>query len=185
MDRALLVGSLLMVSAADAETRRVMTPDEKAAFEREHAIAPQLQIDGGLSVIGLAYERPIGARLAIAPEAFVFGTYFLPWFDLGDDMVGGGAGVRVTWFARDDGRGLYVTPYVRAAIGNANDDDGDASGRAYAVTGGAFVGYAFAVSSRIDVRLGGGLQWIWIHGDETGGASTPFVAIDGVVGYRF
>ncbi len=183
--RLVLLVLLLTATHAEALSRRMFTPEEKVAYDREHAIAAQLQIDGGLSVIGVGYERPLSTRLALMGEAFVFGTYFLPWFDLGDDMVGGGVGLRLTWFARDDGRGFYLTPYVRAALGNANDDEGDASGRATAMTGGVFAGYAFKLSTRIDLRLGAGVQYIWIDGEDTGGASTPFVAIDATVGYRF
>src|SRR4051812_46636914 len=76
----------------------------------------QLQIDGGLSVIGAGYEHPLTAHMSLQAEAFVFGTYFLPWFDLGEDTKGSGVGLRATWFAHDSGRGLYVTPYFRAVL---------------------------------------------------------------------
>lgn len=145
---------------------------------------PQLQIDGGLSVIGPAYEHPLPANLAVAFEAFVFGTYFLPWFDAGDDVKGLGIGVRPTWFARETGRGLYVTPYFRAvAIDEASLVGFDGIGFAT----GAFVGWAFGLTDTLDLRLGAGAQYIHFHVDtDTGerGTGTPFVAIDATLGYR-
>lgn len=138
----------------------------------------QLQADVGLTVIDLAYERALTAHVSAAVEAGIFGTYFLPWFDLGDDVKGVNAGVRVTWFAREAQRGLYVAPYVRTA---AVRGEADASG--YAITAGAFVGWAFRLSDRVDLRLGLGAQYIYIDA-EPATASTPFVAIDGLVAYR-
>ncbi|HEY5926985.1 MAG TPA: hypothetical protein VIV11_35100, partial [Kofleriaceae bacterium] len=113
----------------------------------------------------------------------IFGTYFLPWFDLGDRVVGFGGGVRASYFPRDDGRGLYITPYVRAARVTGEHDEG-IEGTGVAVELGAFVGYAFRLTSRLDLRVGGGAQYIYIDGDNDLGASTPFVALDAVVGYR-
>jgi hypothetical protein len=154
-----------------------------AAAEPESR-GPQLQIDGGLSVIGPGYEHPLGEHVSLQAEVFIFGTYFLPWFDLGEEVKGFGAGLRPTWFANADGHGLYVTPYVRGAI---VDDEAIFGASGLALTAGAFVGWAFALSDKLDLRLGGGVQYIHAHvetdtGDERFG--TPFVAIDGTLGYR-
>ena len=151
---------------------------------RADELRPQLQIDGGLSVIGPAYEHPIASRLAVHVEAFVFGTYFLPWFDAGDQVRGFGAGVRPTWFAHASGRGLYVAPYFRV-VGVDDASIADPSGIGF--TTGAFVGWAFGLSDRLDLRLGAGAQYIHFHADGEDGrlsTSTPFVAIDAVLGYR-
>jgi hypothetical protein len=145
----------------------------------EPSLPSQVQIDGGLSIIGAGYEHPVGDHVAIALEAGVFGTYFLPWFDLGDNAIGGVGGVRGTWFAR---RGVYVTPYVRAGYASGEHDEIDGSGAV--VTAGAFVGYAFGLTQRLDLRVGVGAQYIYIGGDDGFGASTPFGAIDFTVGYR-
>jgi hypothetical protein len=149
--------------------------DEQPPLERQS----QIQIDAGLSVIGAGFEVPIGQRFAVQAEAFVFGTYFLPWFDLGDRVAGVGGGVRVTRFARADGKGLYLAPYVRVmGVGEGIADfDGTA------ITAGAFLGWAFRLGKKWDLRLGGGAQWIYVDAGELD-ASTPFVAIDGVIGYR-
>ncbi len=144
---------------------------------------PQVQIDGGLSVIGLAYERPVTRQAAIAVEAFVFGTYFLPWFDRGDDVKGVGVGVRPTWFAQANGRGLYVAPYLRLV----GVDDAGLAVDGWGVTAGGFVGWAFGLSERLDLRLGAGAQYLRFTVDTDAGerrTSTPFVAIDAVLGYR-
>ena len=151
---------------------------------RADEVRPQLQVDGGLSVIGPAYEHPITTHIAISVEAFVFGTYFLPWFDAGDDVKGFGGGVRPTWFANASGRGLYVAPYVRV-VGVDDEAIGDPSGTG--VTTGAFVGWAFALGAKLDLRIGGGAQYIYFHADGPDGrlsTSTPFVALDAVLGYR-
>ncbi len=145
---------------------------------------PQLQVDGGLTVIGPAYEHPLAEHWAVAGEAFVFGTYFLPWFDLGDDTIGVGAGVRATWLADPSGRGLYVTPYLRAAAVRAQDDD--AGG--LAITAGVFVGWAIGLTDRLDLRLGLGAQYLRVAVDPEAGpervSSTPFPAIDATLGWR-
>ena len=148
------------------------------------ALRPQVQIDGGLSVIGPAYEHPITEHVAIGVEAFAFGTYFLPWFDLGDDVKGFGAGVRPTWFAKTSGHGLYVTPYLRV-IGV--DDESITSPSGVAITTGAFVGWALALSDKLDLRIGGGVQYIQFRADgpeERLSTKTAFIALDAVLGYR-
>jgi len=148
------------------------------------ARADQLQVDGGLSVIGVGYERTLRPQLALQAEMFVFGTYFLPWFDLGDDTRGLGIGVRGTWFAASSQRGLYVTPYVRVV---APDDEAitDLGGSGF--TAGVFAGWAFGLSSRADLRIGAGAQYVRVRVETVAGdslSSTPFVAIDATLGYR-
>jgi hypothetical protein len=141
----------------------------------------QIQLDLGLSVVHADIEQPIGDHFAIAIGAGIFGTYFLPWFDAGDDVKGPGGGIRATWFQRRGGRGFYVTPYVRSAYVSGERDG--MKGTGVAVTSGVFAGWCFAVKRRFDVRIGAGAQYIYIDADPLS-ASTPFVALDFVVGYR-
>ena len=170
-------------------TNTMPSPEELQAIQtlvEEHdELRPQLQIDGGLSVIGPAYEHPITKHLAVHLEAFVFGTYFLPWFDAGEDVKGFGAGVRPTWFARASGRGLYVAPYFRVV---GVDDESIPSPSGIGFTTGAFVGWAVGLGKRLDLRVGAGAQYIHFHADGPGGerisSSTPFVGLDAVIGYR-
>jgi hypothetical protein len=146
---------------------------------------PQLQADVGLSVVLLGYERPITDHVAVAAGAGIFGTYFLPWFDRGEDVIGLAIGARATWYARTDGHGLYVAPYVRG-VGVRGERDG-MSGTGLGFTTGAFVGWAFALTRRLDLRAGIGAQYIRTSFHVTAGdvqTSTPFVALDLVVGYR-
>jgi len=147
-------------------------------------LRPQLQADLGLSVVALGYEHPLGAHAAVMVGGGLFGTYFLPWFSLGDNVIGGVGDVRLTWFHRDDGHGLYVTPYLRAGYASGSDEDTRLDGAGVAVTGGVFVGYAFALTDRLDLRLGAGAQYIYVGGDHDVGASTPFVALDTALGWR-
>lgn len=147
---------------------------------------PQVQADLGLSVICLGYEHPVTSTVSVFVGGGIFGTYFLPWFDLGDDTIGGVGDLRVTWFpgSRHDGRGLYITPYLRAGYAGGDDADTGVHGAGPVVTAGAFVGYAFGLTRRLDLRAGAGAQWIYIGGDNEVGASTPFVALDITLGVR-
>lgn len=151
---------------------------------RAESLQPQVQIDGGLSVIGAGYEHPLRTKIALQGEAFIFGTYFLPWFDLGDDVKGFGIGVRPTWFARETGHGLYVTPFFR---GVAVDAEGLFGASGLGFESGVFVGWAFRLSEKLDLRVGGGAQYIHFDIDTAGerrSASTPFVALDATLGWR-
>lgn len=155
-----------------------------AAADDVESLRPQVQVDGGLSVIGPGYEHPLARRIAVQVEAFVFGTYFLPWFDAGDEVRGFGAGIRPTWFMRASGRGLYVAPYVRVV---AVDGESITAAEGIGFTTGAFVGWAFGLGERVDLRVGAGVQYIRFGaGTEPDrvSASTPFIALDFVLGYR-
>jgi len=145
-------------------------------------LRPQVQADLGLTVINAAYEEPIGAHWALQLEGGIFGTYFLPWFDLGDDVIGIGGGVRPTWFARSCGHGPYVAPYLRVSR-IAGEDEAGAEHTGVGLTTGVFVGWAFGLTERLDLRIGVGAQYIYLSAPPLG-ASTPFVALDLVVGYR-
>jgi hypothetical protein len=147
-------------------------------------LRPQLQADLGLSVVAIGYEHPLGTHVAVMAGAGLFGTYFLPWFDLGDNVVGGVGDLRATWFAGDDGRGLYVTPYVRAGYAGGTHEGTNVEGAGLALTTGVFVGYGFRLTDKLDLRIGAGGQYIYLGGDHGVGASTPFVALDTILGYR-
>jgi hypothetical protein len=153
----------------------------RVASAEPAALAPQAHADLGLSVVGVGYERPISAHVAVEGQAGIFGTYFLPWFDAGDDVKGLQVGGRVTWFARPTGHGLYVAPYVRG-VAVRGEQDGE-SGEGLGFTAGVFAGWAFRASDTLDVRVGGGAQVIYFDADPFD-ASTPFIALDVLVGYR-
>jgi hypothetical protein len=146
----------------------------------------QLQADVGLSVLGAAYERPLVDHLALQLEAQIYGTYFLPWFGAGDNSIGGGIQVRPTWFARTNERGLYVSVFGRAD--RVHVDRAGTTGEGWAASTGVVVGWAFRLATRLDLRLGAGVQYIWIGATALGspplGASTLFPTLDAVVGYR-
>lgn len=141
--------------------------------------------DLGLTVVHVGYQHPIGRHLAVSLTAGIFGTYFLPWFDLGDDVKGFGGGIRGTYFARESGRGFYVAPYVRVQRVSGSHDDMDGSGPGF--TAGAFAGWSFGLGNKLDLQLGLGAQYIYQYIDTAAGkqtSSTPFVAIDILLGYR-
>jgi hypothetical protein len=186
----------IIASTARAEPRRaeprevayrvfVETPEMSEEL-REVEPRAQIQADLGLSVICVGYEFPMWNQpVSIFVGAGIFGTYFLPWFDRGDNVIGGVGDLRVTWFPRsEDGRGLYITPYLRAGYASGDDEDTGAHGAGVVTTTGVFVGYAFRLSNRLDLRVGAGGQYIHIGGDNGVGASTPFVALDATLGFR-
>jgi hypothetical protein len=156
-----------------------------ARAEPEAGLQHQAQADLGLAVIGLGYEVPVAARLALQLEGQIFGTYFLPWFDAGDNAKGLGAELRATWFARPSGRGLYVLAYGRLDAVRIDRDALTADG--VGASAGGAVGWAFRLTRRVDLRVGIGAQYIYLRAETQGtrlGASTPFPTLDGVLGYR-
>lgn len=141
------------------------------------ARADSVVADVGLSVVHAGYEHDFGPKVAVAVTAGIFGTYFLPWFDLGDNVIGVGGGLRATYFFRDGQRGPYLAAYSRAQR-TSGDHDGDTV-TGFGITAGAFAGWDWQVSRHIDIRAGLGAQWI--HQPNT---DTPFIGIDGLVGWR-
>lgn len=167
--RAIFIGIVLAAAPAYAEP----------------ALQNQVQADVGLAVVGVGYEVPMSEHLAIMAEAQIFGTYFLPWFDRGDNAAGGGAQVRITWFKEASGHGLYVMGFGRMDGVQIDRDDFEATG--IAVSGGLAAGWAFRLSRHIDLRVGAGVQYIYMRASTDGtilGASTPFATLDTVIGYR-
>jgi hypothetical protein len=148
---------------------------------RADELRPQAQLDLGLSVVYAAYEHPVADHLSLEAGAGLFGTYFLPWFSAGDNVIGFGGGLRATWFARTSGRGFYVAPFVRG--NRVSGDKAGAHGTGLGGSAGVFAGWAFGVTDRIDARLGGGAEYFYIDAGPLQ-ASTPFIALDLVVGYR-
>jgi hypothetical protein len=145
----------------------------------------QVQADLGLAVIGLGYELPVAAHLALQLEGQIFGTYFLPWFDAGDAGKGLGGQLRATWFARPSGRGLYLLAYARLDAVRIERDDLTADG--FATSAGGAAGWSFRLTRRLDLRLGIGVQYIYMRAETQGtrlDTSTPFPTLDGVLGYR-
>jgi hypothetical protein len=139
----------------------------------------QVQADVGLAVIGVGYEQPLGDHLAIMGEAQIVGTYFLPWFDLGNNVIGGGVQARATWFRGEHHHGLYATGFLRL---DEVSDEFDTS--TFGWCGGGVVGWALPVGTTpLDVRVGAGVQWMRFE-SETTDIDTPFVTLDLVVGWR-
>ena len=139
---------------------------------------PQVQADLGLAVVGVGYEEPLDEHLAIMGEAQIFGTYFLPWFDRGTSVIGGGLEARGTWFRAEHHHGLYATGYLRY------DEVGDTSDHStFGFCGGLVAGWAFPATRKFDVRVGGGLQYMRYEGITTD-IDTPFIELDLIVGYR-
>ena len=181
---ALLATLVLAAPSAPAWALEPLAPPPDATLPLVRSAQPQLQADLGLSVVAFGYEHPLGPHVSLMVGGGLFGTYFLPWFDLGDNVIGGVGDVRLTWFKDAGNRGLYVAPYVRAGYASGRDEDTDAEGAGAVVTAGAFVGYALGVTDKLDLRLGLGAQYMYIGGDNGVEASTPFAAIDITLGYR-
>jgi len=147
---------------------------------------PQVQLDLGLAVVGAGFEHPLGEHVAIQIGAQLFSTYFAPWFDAGDQVVGFGGELRPTLFLSPHHRGVYFTPFLRVARVTGEHETG-ATGSGVGFSTGVFAGYAFALTKRLDLRVGAGVQYLRYLVDTSAGevgVSTPFVALDLVVGYR-
>lgn len=155
-----------------------------SADEAAHPM--QIQADVGLAVVAVGVERLVAPQLAIQAEAFITGTYFLPWFDLGADTRGFGGGVRATWLEHPDARGLYGVALVR--LSGVHTDTGDT----FLMTEvGLAAGYAFPITQRLELRLGVGVVLFHGHGTERSTGVTdearvnaPMLQLDAVLGYR-
>ena len=82
----------------------------------------------------------------------------------------------MSWFSRRELSGLYIAPFVRVA---RLSDDGSVG---VGVSGGAWLA-GVARHPAIDIRAGAGAQYIDYRVHDAG-MNTPFIALDGVVGYR-
>jgi hypothetical protein len=169
-----------------APPRRASAAENEAPAASERSRLNSVQLDLGLAVVGLAYERVLADTIALQLELHVFGTWFGPPFGWAN-LSGLGAQIRssVFPFGRAPG-GLYIAPYVRAArvTGEANGEMGSAIGASY----GGFLGYSFLFWDRFNVRVGAGAQYM-SYAVNAGGArlemKTFFPALDLVAGFRF
>jgi hypothetical protein len=147
---------------------------------------PQVQLDLGLAVVGVAFEHHLGEHFSIQLGGQLFSTYFAPWFDAGDKVLGVGGSLRPTYFVSPGGRGIYIAPFVRVARVTGEAETGE-TGSGVGFSTGMWAGYAFGLSKRLDLRVGAGLQYMRYFVDTSAGRvglSTPFVGLDLVVGYR-
>jgi hypothetical protein len=185
--RASLAATATVLTLA-AAAHLAAPPTAAAEYRRPppYKLQRQVQADIGLAVIGLGYEVPVARRLALMFEGQIFGTYFLPWFDSGDNAKGLGGQVRATWFQRPSGHGLYALGYGRVDAVRIDRDDLTANG--IGISAGFAAGWAFRLTRRLDLRLGAGFQYIFLRGEAKDGtrlgASTPFPTLDAVLGYR-
>jgi hypothetical protein len=176
MGKRWIAAALLLGASPPAMAER-RAPGPECDDCRRVENKPQLQADLGLAVVGAAYEHPVAEHVSLQIEAQIFGTYFLPWFSAGTNVTGFGGELRPTWFARPTGRGLYLAPYLR--IDRVSADSSHATG----FCAGVFAGWAFRLSHELDLRVGGGAQYMR-YKSGTIDIATPFVALDLVVGYR-
>jgi hypothetical protein len=147
---------------------------------------PQVQLDLGLAVVGVAFEHHLGEHFSIQLGGQLFSTYFAPWFDAGDKVLGVGGSLRPTYFVSPGGRGIYIAPFVRVARVTGEAETGE-TGSGVGFSTGMWGGYAFGLSKKLDLRVGAGLQYMRYFVDTSAGRvglSTPFIGLDLVVGYR-
>jgi hypothetical protein len=164
------------VEPVNAEVRPV---EVRTPSPSEHAI----QLDLGLAVVGLAYERRIATQIAIQLEGHVFGTWFGPMVGL-PNLSGYGAGIRPTFFLSDEPSSGYVAPFLRVDRVSV-DKTGATQELGYST--GAFFGYSVS-AGHFNVRAGAGLQWMAYDvfvGPRRESVNTFFPALDLVVGYAF
>jgi len=176
---------VLLALLAAARTASAQVPDETAP-----KLGPEVQADLGLAVIGLGLSMPCGEHLEVMAEVQTTGTYFLPWFDAGYSVLGFGGEIRATWFSRDGGQGLYVTPWLRVDSVKGSRDDAEGhtrTGHAVGEATGVYIGWAFRLGHRIDVRLGAGPMYMRFEVPTANGVAkvnTPFPSLDALISYR-
>lgn len=173
--------ALAAAAPAAAAPANAAEPPPKA--KPAHAI----QADLGLAVVGLAYEHLFAPRVAMQFEAQIFGTWFGPIVDL-PNLRGLGGQLRPTFFLTEDGpRGLYVAPFLRIDRVTAEKDGASGSGVGYST--GVFAGYSFLFGERVNLRVGGGAQYmsyvVDVAPQKRVAFKTPFPALDLVLGYVF
>src|SRR5688572_26612014 len=95
--KATAIGVLVVAIATTERARAASTTDDVPPAVRPNAV----QLDLGLAVIGLAYERIFHPRFAVQLEAQIFGTWFGPIVDL-PNMRGFGGQIRPSFFITDD-----------------------------------------------------------------------------------
>jgi hypothetical protein len=153
----------------------------------EHPHRPNaVQLDLGLAVVGLAYERAFARWMAVQVEAQIFGTWFGPIVDL-PNLSGFGGQLRPSFFLTGDApRGVYVAPYVR--VDRVKGEINGASNSAVGWSAGTFVGYSVLLAERLNLRFGAGAQYmsyiVRVEGTRLA-FKTVFPALDLVVGYVF
>lgn len=174
-----------MILQEVAAPSRAATGEAPRAEVRER-YENAVQLDLGLAVVGVAYERVIARRVAVQSSVHVFGTWFGPIVDQ-PNFRGLGVQLRPSFFLTEDApTGVYVAPFLRVEQVTAEADGKEGSGLGWSA--GAFLGYAFALGSRFSARVGAGVQYMHYVVDARGtrvAFDTPFPAIDLVVGYAF
>ena len=180
--RATAISILLVAAVASDNARAASASDDVTPAPRPNAV----QLDLGLAVIGLAYERILQPRFAVQLEAQIFGTWFGPAFDL-PNMRGFGGQIRPTLFLTDDApRGVYLAPFTR--IDHVSATANDVTGSAVGFSSGVFAGYSFLFADRFNLRIGAGAQYMRYVVDAGGtrlAFKTFFPSLDLVVGFVF
>lgn len=126
--------------------------------EPESPRANAVQADLGLGVVGIGYERVLHEKVALQLSAHVFGTWWGPTFDW-PNFTGFGGQIRPTFFVTDDApRGVYLAPFFRAERVSAKAND--VTGHGFGFSAGGFVGYSFMLGHAVNLRIGGGAQYM-------------------------
>jgi hypothetical protein len=178
---SVLLGAVGLASPA-AAAEDGPTPDRALSYPNA------VQLDLGLAVVGLAYERLFERHVAVQFEAHIFGTWFGPIFDL-PNLSGLGGQIRPSIFVRGEGaRGMYVSPFLR--LDRVTAEAGGVKGSDVGYSAGVFLGYAFVFfrDERASLRIGAGLQtmqYVVDLGSTKKSFETLFPALDLVLGYAF
>ncbi len=135
--------------AEEAQSR----PSEQDAPATEPAKENGIYADLGLGVIGLGYERVLGDTVALNLTAH----YYRPWY-VSDHIFGFGGEVRAFLFLTGTApTGPYFSSSARLDYARANLDSGETlEGTAWGVR--ATLGYGFALSDALNLRVGFGVQ---------------------------
>lgn len=121
-----------------------------------------------LGVIGIGYERVLGAHVSLRLE----GQYTRNWFTGNNVWAVGGSLRPFFFFFRPAPGGMYISPF--ASVAYAQGESGMASARGVGWSAGGTIGYSWLLGRVVNLRAGVGVQYLSmeVSGESTSGAET-------------
>ena len=125
-------------------------------------------------VIGLGYERVLANWVSLRFEA----QYTRNWFSK-DDIWALGGTVRPFFFlTRAAPSGLYVSPLATLAYSEGHNSAASAHGAGWAA--GGTIGYSWLIRRLVNIRVGGGVQYVSIEVTGQSATSTARIGASGL-----
>ena len=179
-----LMFALAIATLAPLASAQEASLPEQGAPAAEPANENGIYADLGLGVIGLGYERVLGDTVALNLTAH----YYRPWY-VSDHIFGFGGEVRAFLFLTGSApTGPYFSSSARLDYARADLDTGETlEGTAWGVR--ATLGYGFALSDALNLRVGFGVQSHASDVDDATPSETDFAGayptVDFLIGFVF